>query len=445
MPLSPPFEIEVYRSRRAEVLRRMRETAPGPAVAVFPGMPVATRNSDVEHAYRAHSDLYWLTGFEEPEAVAVLSSEGDKAFTLFVRPRDKEREIWTGRRSGTEGAIKTFGADQAFEIEKLDAELSKLLGGARTLFYRFGGDDPEFDARIGRMLRTLRARARSGVNAPPRIEDPGQIVHELRLRKEPRELEALRKAVELTRRGHLAAMKEGRPGAHEYELHALLEREFRHGGGRGWGYYPIVAAGENATVLHYNDNRVQIRNGELVLIDAGAEYDLYTADVTRTFPASGRFNNAQRAAYQLVLDAADACIAAARPGETIDGLHEKAVRILTEGMVRLGLLKGEVDALIQESAYRRYYMHRTSHWLGLDVHDVGSYSVDGKPRPLEPGMVFTVEPGLYVASDDENAPRELRGIGIRIEDDILVTPSGHENLTKAIPRTMKDVEAACQR
>jgi len=445
MPLTPAFEASVYKSRREEVLRQMRETAPGPALAIFPGMPVATRNSDVEHAYRAHSDLYWLTGFEEPEAVAVLSTLGDKPFTLFVRPRDKEKEIWTGRRAGTEGAVKSFGADQAFEIEKLDAELPKLVGSARTLFYRVGGDDPEFDARVAKLLRSLRARARAGVNAPPRIEDPGQIVHELRLRKEPREVEALRKAVELTRKGHLASMKAGRPGAHEYELHALLEREFRYGGGRGWGYYPIVAAGENATVLHYNDNRAQIREGELVLIDAGAEYDLYTADVTRTFPASGRFTEAQHALYQLVLDAADACIAATRPGETIEGLHERAVRILTEGMVRLGLLKGEVDQLIKENTFRRYYMHRTSHWLGLDVHDVGNYAVDGKPRPLEPGMVFTVEPGLYVASDDETAPAELRGIGIRIEDDILVTGSGHENLTRAIPRTVKDVEAACAR
>ena len=445
MPVTPAFEPSVYKTRRDEVLRRMRELSSGWAVAVIPGMPVATRNSDVEHAYRAHSDLYWLTGFEEPEAVAVLSTSGEKPFTLFVRPRDKEREIWTGRRAGVDGAVQNFGADQAFEIEKLDAELPKLVGAARTLFYRVGGDDPEFDARLSKMLRTLRARARAGVNAPARIEDPGQILHELRLRKEPREIEALRKAVAETRRGHLACMKAGRPGAHEYELHGLLEREFRHGGGRGWGYYPIVAAGENATVLHYTDNRVEIRDGDLVLIDAGAEYDLYTADVTRTFPASGRFTGGQRACYQLVLDAADACIAATKPGESIDGLHDKAVRMLTEGMVRLGLLEGEVDALIHENAFRRYYMHRTSHWLGLDVHDVGSYTVDGKPRPLEAGMVFTIEPGLYIAPDDESAPPELRGIGIRIEDDILVTPQGHENLTVSIPRTANDVEAACAR
>ncbi len=445
MPLTPSFDAGVFRERRAEVLRRMRELAPGPSVAVFPAMPVATRNSDVEHAYRAHSDVYWLTGFEEPEAVVVLSTEGDKPFTLFVRPRDKEKEIWTGRRAGTEGASKAFGADQAFEAGKLDEELPRLLGSARTLFYRVGGDDPEFDLRISRLLRTLRARARAGVNAPVRIEDPGQIVHELRLRKEPREIDALHRAIELTRKGHIACMKAGRPGTHEYDLHALLEREFRQKGGRGWGYYPIVAAGENATVLHYNDNRVEIRDGELVLIDAGAEYDLYTADVTRTFPSSGRFSDPQRACYQLVLDAADASIAAVRPGETLDALHEKAVRVLTEGMVKLGLLQGDVDQLIKDNAFRRYYMHRTSHWLGLDVHDAGSYSIDGKPRPLEPGMVFTIEPGLYVARDDDKAPEQLRGIGIRIEDDILVTSSGYENLTASIPRTVSSVEAACAR
>jgi Xaa-Pro aminopeptidase len=444
MPVTPAFETSLFQKRREQVLRRMRESSPAGAVAVFPAAPVAVRNNDVEHPYRADSDLFFLSGFEEPEAVAVLSTQGEKPFTLFVRPRDKEREIWTGRRAGVEGAVKNFGADQAFEVSRLEEELPRLLASAPVLLYRLGGADAEFDARIARMLRALRARARAGMDAPRRIEDPGQIVHEMRLRKEPRELDAIRKAVELTRRGHLSAMKAGRPGAHEYELQSLLEREFRGGGGRGWGYYPIVASGENATVLHYSDNSMQVREGDLVLIDAGAEVDLYTADVTRTFPANGRFSAPQRACYELVLSAADQCIERTRPGETIDGLHERAVRVLTEGMVKLGLLKGEVDALIKDNAYRKYYMHRTSHWLGLDVHDVGSYrTAEGKPRPLEPGMLFTIEPGLYIAKDDEGAPSELRGIGIRIEDDILVTERGHESLTRAIPRTLKEVEAAC--
>jgi Xaa-Pro aminopeptidase len=444
MPQRPAFEAEIYEKRRAEVLRRMREIAPGGATAVFPGMPVATRNSDVEHAYRADSDLAFLTGFEEPEAVAVLSTVSDKPFTLFLRPRDRERETWTGRRTGLEGAVKSFKADQAFEVGKLDAELPRLVGSARTLFYRLGGDEPRFDASMANLIRNLRGHARSGAIAPTRIEDPGPIVHELRLHKDPRELSAMRKAIELTRNGHLAVMKAGRPGTHEYDLHGLLENEFRKSGGRGWGYYPIVAAGENATVLHYNENNVAVREGELVLIDAGAEVDLYTADVTRTFPASGKFSAAQRAVYEAVLKAADVCIGLTKPGTSIDELHAEAVRVLTDGMVQLGLLQGDVDALIKDSSYRRFYMHRTSHYLGLDVHDVGSYSTDdGKPRPLAPGMVFTIEPGLYIAADDEKAPPEFRGIGVRIEDDILVTGGGCENLTVAIPRTVADVEAAC--
>src|SRR6267143_1025410 len=287
MATTPAFPPEIFQSRRAEVLRRMREMAPGPSVAVFPATPVATRNNDVEYPYRADSDLFWLTGFEEPEAVAVLSTDG-KPLTLFVRPRNREREIWNGRRAGVEGAKASFGADQAFTVDELDKELPPLLGSARTLYYRLGAVDPAFDARIARTLQALRMRSRAGAAAPPRMEDPGQIVHELRLHKSPEELRAMRKAVELTRKAHLAAMGAGRPGSHEYELQALLEHEFRGGGGRGWGYYPIVAAGANATVLHYNDNADPVREGELVLIDAGAEVDLYTADVTRTFPASGR-------------------------------------------------------------------------------------------------------------------------------------------------------------
>jgi len=446
MPLSPPFDLKIFADRRAQVLRQMRELAPAGALAIFPAIPTATRNSDVEHPYRADSDLFFLAGFEEPEAVLVLSTNGDKACTLFVRPRDKEKEIWNGRRAGVLGAVAQFGADAAFEIATLEEKLPALLASAPALFYRLGGVDPEFDSRIAKTLARLRSRARAGMNAPTRIEDPGPIVHELRLHKTTAELAAVRKAVELTRRGHLAAMAAGKPGSHEYDLHGLLDREFRAEGGRGWGYFPIVAAGANATVLHYNENSMPVREGALVLIDAGAEVDLYTADVTRTFPASGRFTEAQRAIYQLVLDAADLCIARTRPGETIEGLHELAVRVLTEGMVKLGLLKGEVDTLIKDNAFRRYYMHRTSHWLGLDVHDVGSYrGLDGKPRPLAPGMLFTIEPGLYIAEDDESAPPEYRGIGVRIEDDILVTQEGYENLTGSIPRTVVEVERACAR
>ena len=445
MALAPPFPPDIFAARRILVLRKMAEIAPGPSVSIFPSTPVAVRNHDVDHPYRADSDLFWLTGFEEPEAVAVLST-GDRPFTLFVRPRDREKEIWNGRRSGVDGAKTAFGADAAFTVDALDKELTEAIAGKGTLFYRIGGVDQGFDARIARILQGLRMRARAGAAAPTRIEDPGQIVHELRLRKRPEELTALRKAVEITRRGHLAAMQTGRPGSHEYEVQAALEREFRGGGGRGWGYYPIVAAGMNATVLHYNENSDPVRDGDLVLVDAGGEVDLYTADVTRTFPASGRFSDPQRAAYELVLGAADEAIANTRPGVSIDELHEGTVRHLTAGMVKLGLLEGDVDKLIKDGAFRRYYMHRTSHWLGLDVHDAGNYRDEsGGPRKLEPGMVFTIEPGLYVAPDDEKAPKEFRGIGIRIEDDILVTEGGHENLTAAIPRTVVEVEKTARR
>lgn len=441
--MTAPFPPELFRARRDEVRRRMRAMA-GPSVLVLASQPLALRNGDVEHPYRAEADLFWLTGFAEPECVAVFSTEGEQPFTLFVRPRDKEKEVWNGRRAGCEGARARFGADQAFPIEALDAEFPKLVQ-ERTLFYRLGLF-AEFDARVSRTIAGLRARARTGVKFPFRLEDPSRILHELRLLKGPEELAALRRAVELTRRGHAAAMAHGRPGSQEYELQALLEREYRFGGGQGWGYPPIVASGANATILHYNENSGPVREGDLVLIDSGAEVDLYTADVTRTFPASGRFTPAQAALYDEVLAAADACIARARPGETIDALHEVAVRVLTEGMCGLGLLQGDPEARIADSSFRRYYMHRTSHWLGLDVHDAGSYrNADESPRALAPGMVFTVEPGLYVAEDDPQAPPELRGAGVRIEDDLLVTEAGAENLTREIPRARADVERACAR
>jgi Xaa-Pro aminopeptidase len=451
MPLPPPvprLPVATFHARRELVAAKMRAMAPG-AVLVIHAAPVHARNHDVDHPYRQDSDLYWMTGFEEPESVLVLRAEpapGEPAFTLFVRPRDAEKETWNGRRSGVEGAKNQFGAEVAHPIDALDAELPKLLGGTKTLFYRLGGSSPEFDARIAKTLAGLRAKARLLPGAPARIEDPAQVLHELRLIKQPEELETMRRAIELTRRGHLAAMQAGRAGEHEYKVQAELEREFRAGGGRGWGYPSIVAAGANGTVLHYIENEGRIARKDLLLVDAGAEVDFYTADVTRTFPASGRFSPLQRSAYELVLSAADQAIAQSKPGATLDQLHMLCVRVLTQGMIDLGLLKGDLELLIKDNHYRRYYMHRTSHWLGLDVHDCGSYKApDGSARPLEPGMLFTIEPGLYIPIDDENAPEELRGLAIRIEDDLLVTGEGVEMLTGAIPRTIEEVEAACLR
>lgn len=441
------FPPEVFRARRDEVRLRMRALA-GPSVLVLPSTPVARRNGDVDHPYRADADLFWLTGFTEPGCVAVLSTEGDAPFTLFVRPKDQEREVWTGRREGVEGAQQSFFADRAFPVDALDTELGKLLQQP-TLFYQLGGSSPEFDARIARALSALRPRRRTGVLVPGRIEDPGQILHELRLFKSPAELLALRRAVALTQDGHLAAMAHARPGGWEYELHALLEHAFRFGGGQGPGYPPIVAAGRNATVLHYDQNDGPIREGDLVLIDAGAEVALYSADVTRTFPASGHFTALQARAYDVVLQAADACIAATRPGIAIDALHDLAVRNLTRGLLSLGLLDGtgaDLDARIADQSYRRYALHRTSHWLGLDVHDAGNYrDAHNESRPLQAGMVLTIEPGLYFGEDDARVPQGLRGTGIRLEDDLLVTAEGHENLTRELPRERAELERACPR
>ncbi|MBS2025248.1 MAG: aminopeptidase P N-terminal domain-containing protein [Deltaproteobacteria bacterium] len=439
----PPLPQAVYAARRDEVRRRMRELA-GPSTLVVHSTPVATRNHDVEHPYRADADLYWLTGFTEPECALVLSTEGNEPFTLFVRPRDKDKELWNGRRHGLEGARVISGAHQSFGVALIDAELPKLIQQP-TLFYRLGGTDPHFDARIARTLTQLRMRGRTGITAPRRLEDPGVLLHELRLLKDSHELSALRRAIELTRAGHLTAMEVGRGGTHEHELEAALLASYRSGGAV-CGYSPIVAAGRNATILHYNENDAPVRDGELVLIDSGAEVALYTADVTRTFPASGTFTPAQAKLYDLVLRAADLAIEHTAPGVTIDGLHDEIVHTLTEGMIELGLLEGTPEARIADSSYRRFYMHRSSHWLGLDVHDAGAYRNEAnEPRALVPGMVFTIEPGLYIAEDDVTAPPELRGTGVRIEDDILVTESGHENLTASIPRTRADVEQACAR
>jgi Xaa-Pro aminopeptidase len=409
------------------------------AVAVVGGKKPTIRNSDVEHRFRQPSDLLYLTGFAEPEALAVIAPGRDKPFTLFVRPRDPERETWTGRRAGVEGAVAKFGADQAFPVDELRGELTKLLDGAEEVLY-LPGDDRALDDLVLGALAELRAGERRGMRAPTRIGDLRRTLHELRLVKDDDALAKLRRAVEITAEAHTAAMRAAaRPGASETEVEALIDYTFRRHGGHP-GYGTIVGGGVNATILHYVDNCEPLRAGELLLVDAGCEYEGFTADVTRTYPIAGPFSPAQRRAYELVLQAEKRCIEAVKPGATIDGIHALAVEILTRGMVELGLLKGEVETLIKDGAFRKFYMHRTSHWLGMDVHDVGAYAVDGQSRPLVPGMVLTIEPGLYVAPDAEGVPDELRGIGIRIEDDVLVTTDGHEVLTRAIPKEPADLE-----
>lgn len=414
------------------------------AVALLHSPAEALRNGDVHHPFRQSSDLYYLTGFAEPETTLVLRPGAERDRTvLFVRPRDPEREVWDGRRAGVEGAVERYGADVAYPAAELEARLPELLANVEDLYYGLGFD-PSFDAVVTRTLAALRGAERRGLRPPRRVVDPRWTLHEHRLRKSDEEIAALRTAAAITAEAHIAAMRAAGDGVNEYELEALLDYTFRRRGGAGPGYNSIVGSGANATILHYIDNDQPMADGDLVLIDAGCEYQFYTADVTRTFPVSGRFSDAQRRCYQLVLDAEEEAIGMTRPGITIDDIHQRCVEILTEGMVELGLLEGPASARIAAGDYKRFYMHRTSHWLGMDVHDVGVYNQDGAARPLEPGMVLTIEPGLYIAADAEGVPDELRGIGIRIEDDILVTADGCENLTRAVPKQVDEIEAACR-
>ena len=435
---------DLYAKRRARVVSAMAASGE-PSIAVLPAAPTYVRNNDVDHEYRQDSDLFYLTGFDEPQSVLVLLTGADKEpakSVMFVRPRDPEREVWDGPRAGVDGAKAEFGADEAFTVDKLEAELPKLLSNRRRLYYRLGRDRA-FDDRVLEGLEATRRRARTGIFWPTDISDPGAILHEMRLHKGSEDLDAMRTAARITRDAHLRAMGHVRPGMHEYEIEALLLETFRKNGSERPAYGSIVGSGPNATVLHYRQNNRKMDEGDLLLIDAGCEYGYYASDVTRTFPVSGEFTPEQRAIYQLVLDAQLASIEATREGATLEEVHKKSVEVITRGLRDLGILQGEPSELIEKEAYKPYFMHRTSHWLGMDVHDVGAYYVGGKPRVLTEGMVLTVEPGIYISKNDDKIDPKWRGIGVRIEDDILVTKAGPENLTADIPKTIEDLEDAC--
>ncbi|MFZ1866768.1 MAG: Xaa-Pro aminopeptidase [Polyangiales bacterium] len=426
----------------AERRRKLLE-AIGDGAAVFPAAPLALRNHDVEHPYRQDSDLYYLTGFSEPESLLVLTNQHEEhEMVLFVRPRKPEREIWDGPRAGVEGAVKDFGADDAFPIEELGSKLPDYIGNVERLHYRLAQNE-DADAKVFDCLNLLRRGARRGVSAPQAIIDPSMHLHEMRLRKSEAELKIMREAAAITTEAHLRAMQMARPGMHEYEIDAELLHVFRKHGSERPAYESIVGSGPNATILHYRAGNRILRAGELVLIDAGCEYDYYASDVTRTIPVSGKFSPEQRAVYEVVLQAQNASIDLVEPGVTLQDIHDCAVRTLTEGLVGIGLLEGDVDTLIEEKKHEPFYMHRTSHWLGMDVHDVGQYYVQGKQRPLEPGFVLTVEPGLYIASDAQDVDARWRGIGVRIEDDVVVQATGCDVLTAGIPKEIDEVEAAC--
>lgn len=427
----------MQRPQLAEFMKRMEPDS----VAIIASAREATRSNDTQYRYRQDSDFLYLTGFDEPEAIAVIApSHPSQKFTLFVRPRDPEREIWDGRRSGVEGAKSEYGADAAFPINEFEEKLSDLLNGATNLYYRIGNGNPDLDETVIKQIRTLRAAGRRGKSAPEAVIDTARIIHEMRLFKTEEEIEWMQRAADIASEGHIEAMKSVRPGMQEYEIEALVEYVFRKQGASGPAYNSIVGGGANATVLHYINNDAVLRDGDLLLIDAGAEYRGYASDITRTFPVNGRFTEPQRQIYDLVLQTQMACVERVRPGASVDELKDYSIELLTEGMVRLGLLKGDPKELIKEEKYKQFYMHGLGHFLGLDVHDVGRYHIKDEARRLESGMVMTVEPGLYVAADTQDIPEKYLGIGVRIEDDVLVTTDGNRVLSAKAPKQIEEIE-----
>lgn len=423
-----------YAERRARVLDRI-----GPrAILLLPATPTFIRNNDVEHEYRPDSDLHYLTGFVEPGSLLVLA-QGEAPLTMFVRPRDLAREIWDGARVGVDGARSLFGANASYDVAELDTRLSDLLLDRTQLYYAIGRDR-SMDERVLSALASARRRARKGRVAPTEIIEPSTVLHELRWIKDEAEVAMMQRAADVSKLAFDRVLSVLRPAMHEYEIEAELRATFRRNGSERCAYEPIVASGSNACTLHYVTNDRRMEDGELLLIDAGAECGCYASDVTRTFPINGRFSAAQRRVYDAVLSAQKAAIDAVRPGASLVDVHAVAVRSLTQSMIDLRLLEGSIDELIEKEEFKRYYMHGTSHWLGMDVHDVGRDWVDGQPREFAPGCVLTVEPGLYVRADDERAPAELRGIGVRIEDDVLVTADGCRVLTAEIVKEPDEIE-----
>ena len=429
--------MSAFAERRATVLSRLED-----GVMIVPAARHALRNNDTEYEYRQNSDFYYLTGFKEPDAVLVLAPHrADEPVTLFLRPRDRAMEIWNGRRLGVEAAHDALDVDAAYPIDELAQRLPDALAGARNAYVHLG-EDERFDRTFFAALAAARTKTRRTGYAPDTIVEPSTIVHQMRLVKDAEEIDALRRAAAAARLGHVAGMRATRPGLFEYELEATIEYSYRIAGAQDVAYPSIVAGGDNATILHYNTNRDVLRAGELVLVDSGAEVDMYASDVTRTWPVDGRFTPEQRAIYEIVLAAQKAAIAEVRPGLHVRSAHETAVRVLTEGLLDLGLLKGSLDAALEHETYKEFYMHGTGHWIGLDVHDVGGYTLrDGETkRPLQTGMVVTVEPGLYVQRDLDCDER-FKGIGVRIEDDVLCGADGPVVLTDEIPKEIDELEA----
>lgn len=422
-----------YQQRRQALMEKI-----GTGTAIFRSAPMAVMHNDVEYTFRQDSDFYYLTGFNEPEAVAVFAPHHEEhQFVLFVQPKDPEKEVWTGYRAGVEGAKERYGADEAYPIAELDEKLPQYLQKADRIYYHFGRDRTFNDTILKHWQRLMRIYPKQGVG-PIAIQDSGTIIHPMRMVKSPTELELMRKAAEISVKAHDRAREFAKPGRYEYEIQAEMEHIFRLHGGNGFAYPSIVASGHNSCILHYVENDRQLQENDLLLIDAGCAYGYYNADITRTFPVSGQFTPEQKTIYEIVLEAQKQAIARVHPGQPYNQIHDTAVRVLVEGLLDIGLLSGDIDEIIKEEKYKPFYMHRTGHWLGLDVHDVGIYQNGEDSQNLQPGNVLTVEPGIYIGLDTKPAegqpeiPDRWRGIGVRIEDDVLVTVDGHEVLTAGV-------------
>ncbi|MCI8207932.1 Xaa-Pro aminopeptidase [Pseudomonas sp. S25] len=426
-----------YARRRKALMAQMEPNS----IAILPAAAVAIRNRDVEHVYRQDSDFQYLSGFPEPEAVVVLIPGREYGeYVLFCRERNPQRELWDGLRAGQEGAIRDFGADDAFPINDIDEILPGLIEG-RDRVYSAMGSNAEFDRHLMEWINVIRSKAHLGAQPPNEFVALDHLLHDMRLYKSAAEIKVMREAAQISARAHVRAMQACRPGLYEFSIEAELDYEFRKGGAKMPAYGSIVASGRNACILHYQENDALLRDGDLVMIDAGCEIDCYASDISRTFPVSGKFSPEQKAIYELVLKAQEAAFAAIGPDKHWNQAHEATVLVITEGLVELGLLQGDVDELIADEAYKAFYMHRAGHWLGMDVHDVGDYKVGGEWRVLEVGMTLTVEPGIYIAPDNQQVAKKWRGIGVRIEDDVVVTKKGCEILTGGVPKSVAEIEA----
>lgn len=426
-----------FARRRATLMGMMEKNS----IAILPAAKEKSRSRDVDYPYRQNSDLYYLSGFTEPDSVLVLvpgREQGESV--LFCRERDKEREIWEGSRSGPEGACADYGADDAFPIGDIDEILPGLLEGRERVYYTMG-KEADFDLRLMGWVNQIRSKVRAGATPPGEFLDLDHFLHDMRLYKSAAELRLMEEAGQISAAAHVRAMKICKPAMAEYALEAEIAFACAGKGGRHQAYNAIVGGGKNACVLHYTDNTEKLRDGDLVLIDAGCEYQYYASDITRTFPVNGKYSAEQKAVYEIVLAAQTAAIESIKAGVTWNVPHDISVKVITQGLIELGLLSGDVSARVEDGAYREFYMHRIGHWLGMDVHDVGDYKVGGEWRVLEPGMVMTVEPGIYIAPDNEAVAKKWRGIGVRIEDDVVVTKAGCRILTNDAPRSVEEIEA----